>query len=109
MAPGSPDPTGGPYGTVPSSIALDKNGNILIAGVSSSHNFPLVGALNPINPQNFNQFYFFVASVKPDGSALNYSGLVGGMLGVNSPNYGRLALDSGGNAYLKATTDEEHF
>ncbi len=101
---------GGPSGTFTYSIALDKNGNIFVAGVSSSHDFPHAGAVLPLNPPNLNTNYFFIASLKSDGSALNYSGLVGGAEGIfTNGNHGKMTVDVSGNAYLSGVTDDAHF
>jgi hypothetical protein len=101
---------GGAFGTFPNSIALDTTGNIYVAGVSSSWDFPHVGAVLPLTPASYNDSFYFVASLKPDGSALNYSGLVGGNEGsYTNGNNGLLAVDSQGNAYLTGVTDDSNF
>jgi hypothetical protein len=101
---------GGGFGTFPSSIALDKTGNIYVAGVSSSWDFPHVGAVLPLTPAFYNGNYYFAASLKPDGSALNYSGLIGGEQGsfTNGSN-GKMAVDGTGNLYLAGTTYDSSF
>jgi Abnormal spindle-like microcephaly-assoc'd, ASPM-SPD-2-Hydin/Beta-propeller repeat len=101
---------GGGFGTFPSSIALDTTGNIYVAGVSSSWDFPHVGAVLPLTPAFVNGNYYFAASLKPDGSALNYSGLVGGEQGsyTNGSN-GKMAVDGAGNLYLVGTTYDSNF
>ncbi|MBZ5494020.1 MAG: choice-of-anchor D domain-containing protein [Acidobacteriia bacterium] len=88
-----------------SSISVDANGNALVAGITSSLNFP---SLNPINPTppccNLN--LLFVTSLSPDGSALNYSGLVGSISFNTSVS---LAADASGNAYIATQTDSVDF
>lgn len=93
----------------PAAIALDASGNIIIGGLSSSTNFPNAGSLPVISCQTNDECYF-LASFTADGSALNYSGLVGGAgpLGSNG-NFGRLAVDASGNAYLAGWTDDSNF
>ncbi|MGC2638502.1 MAG: SBBP repeat-containing protein [Acidobacteriaceae bacterium] len=93
----------------PAGIALDASGNIIIGGLSSSTNFPHAGSLPVISCQTNDECYY-LASLKADGSALNYAGLVGGAgpLGSNG-NYGRLAVDASGNAYLAGWTDDPNF
>lgn len=88
---------------------MDDTGDVIVAGVSESSNFPHVGAVPPLSCQT-NDDCYFVASLKRDGSALNYSGLIGGSEGLytNSTN-GRLAVDASGNAYLAGTTDSPNF
>jgi hypothetical protein len=99
---GSPNATGG-------AIAVDAAGDALIAGLASYSNFPQAGAVVSPSCQINNECYF-IASLKPDGSALNYAGLVGGSEGsyTNGVN-GRLAVDTSGNAYLAGVTDSSSF
>ena len=90
-------------------IAVDSTGDAIIGGVSTSANFPHAGSVAPLNCQ-INNNCFFLASIKPDGSALNYSGLVGGAEGFyTNGTDGRLAVDQKGNAYLAGVTDDPHF
>jgi hypothetical protein len=102
--------TGGGFGTFPSSIALDTTGNIYVAGVTSSSDFPHVGTVLPLTPAFYNANYYFAASLKPDGSILNYSGLIGGEQGfyTNGSN-GKMAVDGTGNLYLAGTTYDSNF
>ncbi len=100
---------GGGFGTFPSGIALDLNGNIIVGGTSSSWDFPVAGAVHAVSPTNYNVDYLFLSSLKPDGSAFNYSGLVVGQSSVSSVNHPRLAVDSLGNAYLSGLTDDPNF
>jgi hypothetical protein len=90
-------------------IAVSNSGDIIVAGVSESSNFPHVGAISSLSCQINNNCYF-LASLKPDGSALNYSGQIGGSEGfyTNGDN-GRLAVDASGNAYLAGVTDSSNF
>jgi hypothetical protein len=90
-------------------IAVDTTGNVIIAGVSESSNFPHAGAVPTLSCQTNNNCYF-LASLNPDGSALNYSGQIGGSEGAytNGTN-GRLAVDASGNAYLAGITDSPNF
>jgi hypothetical protein len=96
--------------TYPSSISLDKNRNIYLAGVTGAFDFPHTGGVLPFVPTQFNQSYFFAASIKSDGSALNYSGIVGGIQGnfTNGTN-GKMTVDASGSLYLTGTTDDSNF
>jgi hypothetical protein len=106
---GGSNSTGG-FGTFPSAIGLDKNGNVYIAGTTSSWDFPHAGAVLPLAPQFINGDYYFVSSLKPDGSEFNYSGLVGGEQGFYTDgSRGELAIDAAGNAYLAGTTYDPNF
>jgi hypothetical protein len=93
-------------------ISLDTQGNIIVAGTSSSNDFPHVGSVPSLNCEGNNDC-FFVASLKPDGSAFNYAGLIGGIEGTDvqtgSSGSGVLALDTAGNAYLAGVTDDANF
>jgi hypothetical protein len=100
---------GGTGGDQGGAIAVDATGNAIVGGVSTSQNFPQLGSITSPNCQTNNDCYF-LASLKPDGSALNYSGLVGGSQGfyTNGLN-GVLAVDTAGNAYLAGVTDDPNF
>jgi hypothetical protein len=99
---GSASATGG-------AIAVDANGSAIIAGLTSSANFPVAGAGTSLSCQ-INDNCFFLASLSSDGSKLNYSGTVGGEQGFYT--FGtdvNLAVDATGNAYLAGTTDDSNF
>ncbi|HEX4320597.1 MAG TPA: chitobiase/beta-hexosaminidase C-terminal domain-containing protein [Acidobacteriaceae bacterium] len=90
------------------SIAVDANGNTIVAGLAMSSDFPKAGAIQSPTCQ-INYACYFLASLKPDGTALNYSGMIGG----TSPGFygegGHVAVDSAGNAYLTGTTWDSNF
>lgn len=94
-----------------SDIKIDSNGNIVIVGASNSTDFPHAGSVPALTCQGTN--CFFVASLKPDGSAFNYAGQIGGHEGFTATsdfgNHGRLAIDINSNAYLAGVTDDIHF
>lgn len=99
---GAPTATGG-------AIAVDAAGDAIISGLASSSNFPQAGAIESPSCQ-INNGCYVVASLKPDGSALNYAGLVGGEQGFYTFGLGGdLAVDAAGNAYLAGTTDNPNF
>ena len=93
-------------------IAVDVQGNIIVAGTSSSNDFPHAGSVPPLTCEGNNDCYF-IASLKPDGSAFNYAGLIGGIEGTDvqtgGSGSGVLALDGSGNAYLASVTDDSNF
>jgi hypothetical protein len=90
-------------------VAIDTNGNAILGGVSISMDFPHAGSVPSLSCET-NNYCYFVASLKPDGSALNYSGLIGGSQGrYTNGNNGRLAVDTSGNAYLTGVTDDSDF
>lgn len=95
----------------PAAIAVDANGNVVVAGYTQSVDFPMK---NPISHGSVIQYEAngFVASVSADGSALNYASILGG----GTPQYESpttyttaLALDASGNAYITGTTDSPVF
>lgn len=91
------------------SIEVDANGDAIIAGVSSSADFPHAGSVPALSCQT-NDYCYFLASLKPDGSALNYSGMVGGSEGDYANGLdGRIALDSSGDVYLAGLTNDSSF
>lgn len=90
-------------------IAVDAAGDAIISGLASSSNVPQAGAI--VSPScQINNGCYFLASLKPDGSALNYAGLIGGEQGFYTFGlHGDLAVDASGNAYLAGTTDNSTF
>lgn len=98
--------SGSDYGR---SIAVDSKGDAIVGGVSQSEDFPNAGDIPTISCQ-INYKCFFVASLSPDGSTLNYAGLVGGseVIGASATD-GRIAVDSSGNAYIAGITDDSSF
>jgi hypothetical protein len=103
---------GGSYRNYGNAIKVDAKGNIIVTGTSSSNDFPHVGSVPSLTCQGNNDC-FFLASLKPDGSAFNYAGLIGGIAGTavqnGSSGSGVLAVDSAGNAYLASVTDDANF
>lgn len=92
------------------SIAVDSNGNAIVAGITVSPDFP---AVNPISTFfGTNNSHLFISSLSPTGSALNYSGVVGPLIppfsfNTVAPAFSQaapLALDSSGNAYVTTET-----
>jgi hypothetical protein len=82
-------------------IAVDSSGNAYITGWTESNeaSFPEVGGPDLIHNGGFDAF---VAKINPAGTALVYAGYIGGS--GNELGY-RIAVDSGGNAYITGWTE----
>ncbi|MGN6591560.1 MAG: SBBP repeat-containing protein [Terriglobales bacterium] len=94
---------GGSSADTPGGIAVDPTGNVIGAGTTlSRQDFPRVGPI-PAPVSQYNNS-FFLLSLSPDGSQLNYSGTIGGF-GQNA----RVTVDASGNAYLAGETDDPNF
>lgn len=85
------------------SLSLDGNGRIWVAGWTTSTNFPLVSPRQSMmgGPRDA-----FLAVLSPDGSTLSLSTYLGGS-GADQAN--ALVLDSGGSAYLAGETASTDF
>ncbi len=94
-------------------IAVDSVGNALVAGIATSADFPHAGAI--VSPTcAITSECYFLASLSPDGSKLNYSGAVGGhansgSTGLTDGDVVVLAVDGAGNAYLAGVTSDPQF
>ena len=115
---------GGNGADVPAAVAADANGNIVVAGYTSSTNLPLASAYQSTVSANQGGVYGnygFVTKFSPNGSSLVYSTYLGGS--SNTPlNCGGsvcwpqpftmingLALDKDGNTYVAGTTNTYNF
>lgn len=90
---------GGRVSDVATSIVIDKDGGIAIAGNTDSPDFPLTApyqATIKLGEQNS-----FLARLQPDGSGLVFSTYFGGSAHEMAD---ALAVDSEGNLYLTGTT-----
>ena len=88
-------------------IALDRQGNIYVAGSTASANFPTISAFQPaLSDSTGRTADVFVMKLNPSGSMLIYSTYVGGAdtdVGLG------LAVDSTGSAYVTGTTLSANF
>jgi hypothetical protein len=93
-------------------IAVDSNGDAIVAVAMLSANVPLK---NPVEAPFFTgngSWYAYVFSLSPDGSSQNYASLLGGGAQVDqsSTTYiNGVAVDPGGNAYVTGITNSPAF
>jgi hypothetical protein len=86
-----------------SSIAADAAGNLYVAGVTMSPNFPTA---DPLQTRLGGFFDSFVAKLNPAGARLIYSTYLGGS---GEDRALRISVDNSGNAYVTGDTDSPNF
>jgi hypothetical protein len=108
---------------VPSTIAIDGGGSVLVAGYTYSTNFPVINAYQAtVNPNLGGLFgeYGFLTKFSLDGSSLVYSTYFAGNTNVpyncSYPCWGSpfsaiagIALDPSGSAYVVGNTNTYNF
>ncbi|MGC9194536.1 MAG: SBBP repeat-containing protein [Syntrophobacteraceae bacterium] len=90
-------------------IAIAPSGNVYVAGVSYSSDFPVTsGAFQTSLKSSFGNA--FVTGISPGGSALVYSTYLGGSGGVSNGDsaYG-IAVDAAGNVYVTGAASSADF
>ena len=85
-------------------IALDISGNVYVAGVSQSTDFPTT--VTAFQGANRGERDAFISKLSPAGSNLVYSTLLGGA-GADQAN--AIAVDSSGNAFVTGFTQSSDF
>ena len=92
-------------------VAADPFGNAYVTGLTSSVNFPVAAAIQPLQPDPIDAF---VTKINASGSEVIYSTYLGGsvpMAGAGSSNdigWG-IAVDGAGNAHVVGSTDSDDF
>ena len=89
------------------SIAADSAGSAYITGRTSSQDFPIVGAIQPVYGGGDSDA--FVSKLAPDGKTLTYSGFLGGSGTENLIGSTGIGVDSSGNAYVTGDTQSTDF
>ena len=96
---------GGNYNDQANALAIDAGGNVLVAGVAGSSNFPgTVGGAQPANGGGINDS--FVARLSNNLATLLQATYLGGS-GNDRAN--ALALDPGGNVLVAGVTNSTNF
>jgi uncharacterized protein (TIGR03437 family) len=88
-------------------IAIDPSGNIYVAGMTTSPDFPVINALQtqffpPATNNGVPAGNGFLTKLSPDGTTILYSTFFGGTLGQSAIN--SLAVGANGNLYLTGYT-----
>jgi uncharacterized protein (TIGR03437 family) len=95
---------GGSYSDQITSIAIDAQGEAIIAGNTTSPDFPVTETISKASPVQFSSG--FVAKLSADGSKPIYSSLLGASKGVTINS---LAIDATGAPYVAGNTPSPDF
>ncbi len=93
---------GGEDSDIGTAIAVDKDGNILVAGYTFAANFPVQNAMQSQKRGQDNFADAFVTKFNPAGTALIYSTYLGGEFWEEAHG---LTVDKDGNAYVVGMTN----
>ena len=85
------------------SLGLDAAGNVYMAGITRSDDFPTA---NPIQAGRGGDYDVWSARISADGSHLDYSTYLGGS---NTDRLGGITVDPAGYATLAGTTNSSNF
>jgi hypothetical protein len=96
---------GGSGYDVASSIALDPDGNVYLAGITQSSLFPGIGE-GAIQPLNAGGGDAFVVKINATGTAIVYATFLGGS---GNDQGGGIAVDAAGAAYVGGFTSSTSF
>lgn len=90
----------------PSCIAVDTVGNLYVAGITQSSDFPRTAMLPSTAPAPFTQTHVFVTKLDPTGRQVLYSVYFGGNT-TEAP--GGIAVDAQGSVYVAGITQSTDF
>lgn len=102
---------GGNDNDQPFGLAVDAAGNAIVAGYTQSADFPTKNSITHGNG-GVGTTYGFISSLSADGSALNYSSLLGGasqQFASSNTIVDAVTVDHQGNAYIGGQTDSDMF
>jgi uncharacterized protein (TIGR03437 family) len=85
-------------------IALDRAGNVIVVGTSTSDDYPTSG--EAVRRRNSGGVDIFVLKLDSRGTQVLFSTLLGGLDDESSP---ALAVDLSGNVYVSGTTSSTNF
>ncbi len=97
---------GGVRNDQPKGIAVDSSGNVIIAGLTTSDNYPTA---NAYQPNLLGTYDAFVSKINAAGSALVYSTYFGGNDYEFIDEALDVAVDPQGNAYITGLTGSGNF
>jgi hypothetical protein len=89
-------------------IGVDKAGNLYVAGITRSTDFPLQNPIQASLGGGTGDSDVFLSALNPQGSALIYSTYIGGKNGEGL-TAGSLSVDRCGNVFVAATTNSSDF
>jgi hypothetical protein len=84
-------------------VAVDANGNVYVAGYTTSTNFPTAPTASPLQSSLAGKQDGFVTELNPSGTALVYSTYLGGREN-GFEQFNAIATDGAGNAYVTGQT-----
>jgi len=90
----------------PNDIALDAAGNLVVAGITTAGDFPVVNALQPTSGVFPTGTTGFVSKLNAAGTQLLFSTYLGG---TTNDTVNGLAVDGQGNVYLTGETQSDDF
>ena len=94
---------GGSYSSQITAIAVDAQGEAILAGDTSSPDFPVTKTIAPASPGNGSGF---VTKLSADGSQVVYSSIIGASQTVSVAN---MAVDASGATYITGNTAASNF
>jgi uncharacterized protein (TIGR03437 family) len=95
---------GGSYSDAITAIAVDSQGEAIIAGYTASSDFPVTQTISKASPPEYDSA--FVAKLSTDGSQAIYSSILGASQSVTVNG---LAIDASGAPYITGATQAPDF